>query len=329
MQRTLGTLVLILVLAGCGSSTAGPETATDTPVESTTEAPATTTAAPPTTTAAPTTTAPVMPLEYAITDEYSSVWVLDQPLLWLNGEPLSEGYCSWIGGGWVAFGSGDEPYHCWERSSLPPAPGPPQTPWSLPATPSDDGGELPLRTLAVANWNFVSLVTVGADPGSASVVPWVTLDRHIYDLRVAADGSLVAVHYAECPASNQDASSFCQAVHVYRPDGAPPTLLVHEDASLLDVAMVDGDESVVFSAWSEIDEEWEWWIAPLQDPVTGERVVTDLPETFAVLTWQWQSENDQFATWGPDETGRGTTSLPEVAARICVQPPVRPPRAPR
>ena len=48
MRTTLGTLALILVLAGCGSTTAGPETAAGTPAESTT-----TTAAPTTTTAAP------------------------------------------------------------------------------------------------------------------------------------------------------------------------------------------------------------------------------------------------------------------------------------
>ena len=221
--------------------------------------------------------------------------------MWVLNNPSYLGDCL-LGDDFVQFGyrGEDEYFHCWEWSALPPAPGPPRVPWSLPPAAPDGDGEPALPPLAVANWNFVSLVTAGAGPDSASVVPWVTLDEHIYKLRVGTDGSLVAVHWAECPPEPVLTHNSCFSVFVYRPDGSPP-IEVHENAWLADVVMVDGDESIVFSGWNQIDEADEWWIAPLRDPVAGARVVAELPETLAVLTWEWRWENDRIAAWGPDE----------------------------
>ena len=255
-------------------------TTTEAATTTTTEAATTTT----TTTEAPTTTTTVAagPPATLITDEYSEVLVTDEPCWW-GDHTVS-----------VWFRGGSEP-DCWERDALPPPPGPPRVPWALP------GGASSLPPLAVANWNFVSVVVADTGPDTATVEPWVTLDRGISELRGGSDGSVVASVAAPCPPELQYASISCTAVRVYRPDGAPPIDLHHTDSQLVELMMVDGEESIVFRAWNELDEDHEWRVAPLQAPVAGVRVVAEPPEPIAVVIEDSWTDYDRVTTWGPDE----------------------------
>ena len=294
-----------LVLGGCGGDRSGSPTVEaerSMEIVTTLDAGSTTTGVVTTTTEAPTptTTEASDPPVYLITDEYSAVWVVDEPC--------------WTGDDWVPYGVGDDEYHCWERAALPPPPGPPGVPWALPGSASS------LPPLAVTNWNFVSVVVVDTGSDSATAAPWVTLDRSVSVLRVGLDGSLVASVIAECPPKLQYASISCTAVRVYRPDGSAPIELHHTDSQLVELMMVDGEELIVYRAWNEIDEDHEWRVAPLDAPVAGARVVADPPEPIAVVIEDSWTDDDRVTTWDPDENRFTWVDMADYPHRLRSRP---------
>lgn len=161
-----------------------------------------------------------------------------------------------------------------------------------------------LPPLAVTNWNFLSLVQADAGPDSVTVVAWVTLEGFVANslgVQFGTDGSLVVAHDAECPPELSYVSNYCQRIWLYRSDGSPRIAIHDTDSRLFDVMEVDGEESIVFQAWNTIDQDYEWRIAPLREPIAGVRVVAEPPEPVAVVIEETWLDYERVAAWGPDE----------------------------